>query len=81
MIHARGGLAVARLLKEIHPELPIVFGGISSTYYAPELVAYPFADMVTRKIDGAVAFPSGRAVGADSTRFCLLPASPNPAGG
>jgi radical SAM superfamily enzyme YgiQ (UPF0313 family) len=45
MIHAQGSLAVARLLKEIHPEVPIVFGGISSTYHAPELVTYPFVDM------------------------------------
>jgi hypothetical protein len=43
--------------------VPIVFGGISSTYYARELVTYPFVDIATRKIDGAVAFPSGRAIG------------------
>src|SRR6185503_28371 len=34
MVHVQGSLEVARLVKSIHPETPIVFGGISSTYYA-----------------------------------------------
>lgn len=51
MIHAQGSLAVGRLLKQIHPEVPIVFGGISSTYYARELITYPFVDMVMRGYD------------------------------
>ncbi len=51
MIHAQGSLAVARLLKRLHPEVPILFGGISSTYYARELIGYPFVDLVMRGYD------------------------------
>jgi clorobiocin/coumermycin A biosynthesis protein CloN6/CouN6 len=48
MVHVQGSLAVAELLKRVHPDTPIIFGGISSTYYAHELIRYPFIDMVMR---------------------------------
>jgi clorobiocin biosynthesis protein CloN6 len=51
MIHCQGSLEVARTLKRVRPDIPIVFGGISSTYYADELVRYPFVDMVMRGYD------------------------------
>jgi clorobiocin biosynthesis protein CloN6 len=51
MIHVQGSLAIAELIKSIHPDVPIIFGGISSTYYAEELVRYPFIDMVMRGYD------------------------------
>jgi clorobiocin biosynthesis protein CloN6 len=51
MIHVQGSLAIAELIKSIYPDRPIVFGGISSTYYAQELVRYPFIDMVMRGYD------------------------------
>lgn len=51
VIHAHGSLAVAELLKEIHPDVPTLFGGISSTLYANELMAYPQVDMVLRGFD------------------------------
>lgn len=51
MVHVQGSLAIAELLKSIHPDIPIIFGGISSTYYADELVRYPFIDMVMRGYD------------------------------
>ena len=51
MVHVQGALAVARLLKELHPDVPVVFGGISSTYYARELVTLPGVDMVMRGYD------------------------------
>ena len=51
MVHVQGSLAVAELLKSIHPDVPIIFGGISSTYYADELIRYPFVDMVMRGYD------------------------------
>jgi B12-binding domain/radical SAM domain protein len=53
--HAHGGPAVAALLKRIHPEIPIVFGGISATYFHRELAANPAVDFVLR---GAVTEPS-----------------------
>jgi len=35
----------------LHPQVPVLYGGISSTYYAEELVQYPFIDMVMRGYD------------------------------
>jgi clorobiocin/coumermycin A biosynthesis protein CloN6/CouN6 len=51
MVHVQGALAVAEAVKRRRPDVPIVFGGISSTYYAEELVRYPFVDMVMRGYD------------------------------
>jgi clorobiocin biosynthesis protein CloN6 len=51
MIHVQGSLAVAERIKKRHRDIRIVFGGISSTYYAEELIAYPFIDMVLRGYD------------------------------
>jgi clorobiocin biosynthesis protein CloN6 len=51
MVHVQGSLEVARLAKSIHPETPIVFGGISSTYYARQLAEYPFIDLVLKGYD------------------------------
>jgi len=53
--HAHGGLALAALLKRLHPEIPIVFGGISATYFHRELIEDPSVDFVLR---GAVTEPS-----------------------
>lgn len=46
--HAHGALEVAKLLKELHPHIPIIFGGLSSTYYHRELIEYPQVDYVLR---------------------------------
>jgi clorobiocin biosynthesis protein CloN6 len=51
MVHVQGSLAIATILKALHPQVPIIFGGISSTYYADELIRYPFIDMVMRGYD------------------------------
>lgn len=48
MVHVHGGLEIAALLKSIHKDVPVIFGGISSTYYANQLIRYPFIDMVMR---------------------------------
>jgi B12-binding domain/radical SAM domain protein len=53
--HAQGGPAVATLLKRLHPDVPIVFGGISATYFHRELILDPAVDFVLR---GAVTEPS-----------------------
>ncbi len=53
--HAQGGLAVAALLKRLHPDIPIVFGGISATYFHAELIREPPVDFVLR---GSVAEPN-----------------------
>ncbi len=46
MVHVQGSLAVAERIKARRPDIAIIFGGISSTYYADELIQYPFIDMV-----------------------------------
>lgn len=53
--HAQGGPAVAALLKRLHPEIPIVFGGISATCFHRELIEDPAVDFVLR---GSVTEPS-----------------------
>ncbi len=51
MIHVQGSLEVAALIKRLHPHVSIVFGGISSSFYADELILYPCVDMVMRGYD------------------------------
>ena len=51
MVHVQGSLAVAERIKRRRPDILTLFGGISSTYYAKELVRYPFIDMVMRGYD------------------------------
>ena len=46
--HAHGALAVAGILKKLHPDIPIIFGGFSSTFFHEELAARPEADYVVR---------------------------------
>jgi len=46
--HAHGSLAIAQLLKELHPQTPVLFGGLSSSYYQRELLSYPAVDYVLR---------------------------------
>jgi B12-binding domain/radical SAM domain protein len=45
-VHAHGALEVAKILKRLHPDTPIVFGGLSSTYFHDELIRLPFVDFV-----------------------------------
>ena len=53
--HAHGGPAVAALLKKLHPDIPIVFGGISSSYFHEELIRDTSVDFVLR---GSVTEPA-----------------------
>lgn len=46
--HAHGSLEVAKLIKSIHPETPVIFGGLSSTYFHEELIEYDQVDYVLR---------------------------------
>jgi B12-binding domain/radical SAM domain protein len=46
--HAHGSLAVAEIIKHLHPDAKVLFGGYSSTYFHQELVRYPQVDMVMR---------------------------------
>jgi B12-binding domain/radical SAM domain protein len=46
--HANGALAIGELVKRLHPESYVLYGGLSSSYYHEELVRYPFVDFVIR---------------------------------
>ena len=46
--HAHGALEVARIVKEVHPGVPVIFGGLSSSYFHQELIDYPQVDFVLR---------------------------------
>jgi clorobiocin/coumermycin A biosynthesis protein CloN6/CouN6 len=51
MVHVQGSLAVAKAIKSLRPDVGVIFGGISSTFYAEELIRYPFIDMVMQGYD------------------------------
>jgi B12-binding domain/radical SAM domain protein len=46
--HAHGALEVARIVKEIFPDVPVIMGGLSSSYFHRELIGYPQVDFVLR---------------------------------
>ena len=46
--HAQGSLELARIVKRLHPSIPIIFGGLSSTYFYRELFQYSQVDFVVR---------------------------------
>ena len=46
--HAHGALEVARIVKELHPGVPVIMGGLSSSYFHRELIGYPQVDFVLR---------------------------------
>ena len=49
MPHCHGAIEIARLAKTVHPDVPVIFGGLSSTYFHEELLReYPEIDFVLR---------------------------------
>jgi B12-binding domain/radical SAM domain protein len=49
MAHVQGTLALAEIIKRFHPDIPVILGGLSATYYHEELLRhYPFIDFVMR---------------------------------
>ncbi len=46
--HAHGSIEVARIVKRLHPDRPVIFGGFSSTYFHQELIRYSSVDFVVR---------------------------------
>ncbi len=51
MAHCQGSVELAKRVKAIRPEALVMFGGISSTYYADELIQYPAVDFVVKGYD------------------------------
>ncbi len=48
LTHVQGALEISRLVKQVHPEIPVIMGGYSATYFHRELIAYPQVDYVLR---------------------------------
>jgi B12-binding domain/radical SAM domain protein len=49
MAHVQGALALAEIIKRLHPTIPVILGGLSATYYHEEILhQYPFIDFVVR---------------------------------
>jgi B12-binding domain/radical SAM domain protein len=48
MPHCHGAIEVARVAKRVHPDVPVIFGGLSSSYFHEELLEYPEIDFVLR---------------------------------
>jgi len=46
--HAHGGVEIAKIIKKYHPDTPVVFGGLSASYFHEELAGYPWTDYVVR---------------------------------
>jgi B12-binding domain/radical SAM domain protein len=46
--HVQGSLELAKIVKKYHPHTPVIFGGLSSTYFHKELITYPQVDFVLR---------------------------------
>jgi len=49
MAHVHGALAIAEIIKRLHPTIPVILGGLSATYYHETILRqYPFVDFVVR---------------------------------
>ena len=46
--HAHGAIEIARIVKDIHPNVPVILGGLSATYFHQELIQYPEIDYILR---------------------------------
>jgi B12-binding domain/radical SAM domain protein len=46
--HAHGALELAALCKQCHPDVPVIMGGLSASYFHEELIRYPQVDFVLR---------------------------------
>ena len=46
--HAQGSLEVAKICKQYHPEIPVILGGFSSSYFYRELMEKPEVDFIIR---------------------------------
>jgi len=46
--HAQGSLELARVVKKLHPSIPVIFGGLSASHFHRELIEYPQVDFVVR---------------------------------
>ncbi len=48
MPHAHGAIELAKIVKKHHPDAKVEFGGLTSSYFADELIRRPEVDLVMR---------------------------------
>ena len=48
LVHAQGSLELAKIIKKYHTQTPVIFGGMSASYYHKQLISYPQIDYVLR---------------------------------
>ncbi|MCP8307262.1 MAG: TIGR04190 family B12-binding domain/radical SAM domain protein [archaeon] len=49
LVHAQGSLELAKIIKRHHPNIPVILGGLSSTYFHTQIIEnYPQVDYVIR---------------------------------
>ncbi len=51
MTQCHGAIELAAELKKVHPDALTIFGGISATYFAQQLISYPSVDVVVQGYD------------------------------
>ncbi len=51
MTQCNGAIELAAELKRVHPDALTIFGGISATYFAEQLITYPSVDVVVQGYD------------------------------
>ncbi len=51
MTQCHGAIELAAELKKVHPDALTIFGGISATYFAQQLITYPSVDVVVQGYD------------------------------
>jgi clorobiocin/coumermycin A biosynthesis protein CloN6/CouN6 len=74
LIHCHGALELAQLVKAVHQDSLVIFGGISSTYFAEELIRYDAVDVVVQGYDTLdVVARLMRAVTSGQRDFAKIP--------
>jgi len=49
LVHVQGSLRLAEIIKKWHPDIPVIFGGLSATYFHTQLIKdYPYVDYIIR---------------------------------
>ncbi|MEH7275277.1 TIGR04190 family B12-binding domain/radical SAM domain protein [Neobacillus vireti] len=73
--HAHGSVELAKIIKKYHPETPVMFGGLSSTYFHKELIEYPCIDFVVRgdTTEKLILMLLNKLESKDATEFSEIP--------
>ncbi len=46
--HCQGATEIAKIIKKYHPNIPVIFGGFSSSYFFKELIEFEQVDYIVR---------------------------------